>query len=145
MYRSIRSSIYFPHPIFHLHIYYIQFKFSNEISFLYVILVVNCGSLENPIGGVVTVSTTTFNSTATYICNNDRVLIGEDSRQCQSDKTWSGTSPTCVLGKSISPIISPSHPSVHISVKFMLNIKIITKWYKLVHNHYRIWFNLMHS
>ena len=42
-----------------------------------------------------TITTTTFNSTAIYSCDTGYTLNGGSTRTCQSDRTWSGSAPTC--------------------------------------------------
>ena len=77
--------------------------------FLFLIIpsiVVDCGSLRNPVNGQVDMSSgTTFMSTATYTCNAGYDLIGPISRTCGSDGVWSPAVPTCdskFTGSSIS-------------------------------------------
>ena len=50
------------------------------------------GTLEN---GMVTVSDTVFNTTATYSCNNGYELRGDATRTCLGTGLWSGDVPTC--------------------------------------------------
>ena len=58
--------------------------------------VVDCGSLENPANGLVTVTGTTFDSTATYTCTGaNYLLVGVSMRMCQADGFWSDNEPTC--------------------------------------------------
>ncbi len=57
---------------------------------------VNCGVPANPANGTVSAPVTTYNSIASYSCNNGYNLSGVATRKCQSDATWSGTAPTCV-------------------------------------------------
>lgn len=40
-------------------------------------------------------SQTTFGSQVKYVCYEDYVLVGSDSRQCQGDGKWSGKAPYC--------------------------------------------------
>ena len=40
-------------------------------------------------------SETVFGSRVVYTCSAGYVLIGDDSRVCQQDATWSGDLPTC--------------------------------------------------
>ena len=55
----------------------------------------DCGSLNNPLNGQVTLTDTTVGSTATYECDSGFTLVGNEERTCQDDGTWSGTDPTC--------------------------------------------------
>ena len=57
--------------------------------------VVNCGTLNDPPSGMVTVSNTTFGSTANYTCNPGHTLIGAATRTCDSSGMWSPNPPTC--------------------------------------------------
>ena len=54
-----------------------------------------CGSLLAPANGLVNVSTTVFNSTATYSCNDGYSLEGDSTRTCLASGLWSGRSPQC--------------------------------------------------
>lgn len=57
-------------------------------------LAVDCGPLPNPPHGSVSHPLTTYQSTATYTCSNSN-LVGDTTRTCQYDGTWSGSQPTC--------------------------------------------------
>ena len=58
--------------------------------------VVNCGvPPDPPSAGSTTFTTTTFLSEASYDCSNGYFLVGNDTRVCQEDATWSGTTPLC--------------------------------------------------
>jgi CUB/sushi domain-containing protein len=57
----------------------------------------DCGALTNPANGSVTVTTTTVGSTASYACSVGYHLSQSTARTCQTDGTWSGVEPTCVL------------------------------------------------
>ena len=62
-----------------------------------ILTVVDCGSLASPANGQVSLTTTTFGSTATYECDAEYVLVGgEDTRTCQENGQWSGTAPSCI-------------------------------------------------
>ena len=69
---------------------------------------VDCFSLTNINNGVVTYSTTTSGSTATYACESGYDLIGNQIRVCQDDGQWSGSEPTCErkLHQAFSNIIA---------------------------------------
>ena len=56
---------------------------------------IDCGSLDDPTNGVVSVSSTTFSSTAIYSCNTGYALTGDDMRTCLESGRWSGSEPTC--------------------------------------------------
>lgn len=67
-----------------------------EPFFAFVTLVIDCGPLENPKNGSVSVAATTVNSIAYYQCNSGFTLVGEAMRVCQKDSTWSGRPPVCI-------------------------------------------------
>ena len=57
---------------------------------------VDCGKLSDPVNGTVTtLGGTTFESLASYRCNEGYVLSYPASRTCLSSGLWSGTSPRC--------------------------------------------------
>ena len=58
-------------------------------------VVVNCGTLSNPANGMVSVSTTTYNSVATYSCNVGHTLTGDAMRTCLETGSWSHDEQTC--------------------------------------------------
>lgn len=69
---------------------------------LMVYVGVVCPTLDDPNDGrvVLSGSSATFMSNATYSCNERFILIGgDDVRTCQANRTWSGSEPTCI-GKS---------------------------------------------
>ena len=78
---------------------------------------VDCGALAVPMNGMVdTSSGTTFMNTATYTCNDGYGLMGDMTRTCQSDGTWSPAALTCrsesvgffiVLQYSVLTVIYP--------------------------------------
>ena len=58
--------------------------------------VVDCGSLQDPENGMVTVTETTVGSTANYSCSGSNyLLVGAAERTCQADGMWSGSAPEC--------------------------------------------------
>ena len=57
---------------------------------------IDCGALDGPVNGDVSVSSTTYNSTATYSCNTGYTLTGDDMRTCMESGLWSGSEPICV-------------------------------------------------
>ena len=60
--------------------------------------VISCptdGVITVPENGQVSVGDFTFGSVATYSCNDGFVLIGNSTRICQADETWSDDNPTC--------------------------------------------------
>lgn len=66
---------------------------------------ISCPSLGPFSNGLTTVTGITYLSTANYSCNEGYRLVGQSTRECQSNKTWSGTKPTC------KPITCPSLPA----------------------------------
>ena len=57
---------------------------------------VDCGPLMNPANGTVDITQgTTFNQVATYSCDTGYGLVGNMTRTCQADGTWSGSEPIC--------------------------------------------------
>ena len=58
-------------------------------------LAVDCGPLNNPTHGLVTLSGTTFNNMATYSCNSAYTLNGAEMRTCQASGRWSNAELTC--------------------------------------------------
>jgi len=67
---------------------------------------VDCGSLTPPPNGKVNVTTTTYNSSATYSCDSGYNLSDTTPRTCQANKHWSGNAPTCVLVPSYGAVCS---------------------------------------
>lgn len=60
---------------------------------------VNCGSLPDiPRGRVILVnnSRTSFNASALYQCEKDFTLVGNETRTCLSNGSWSGETPKCM-------------------------------------------------
>ena len=55
----------------------------------------DCGDLDEPENGEVSLTGTTLGSKATYSCDDGYVLEGESRRDCQSNGKWSGKAPTC--------------------------------------------------
>ena len=64
--------------------------------FLFSYIVVNCGRLEDPQNGKVSIAETTYNSVATYTCNDSYTLLGDVERRCLSSGAWSVATPTCI-------------------------------------------------
>jgi formylglycine-generating enzyme required for sulfatase activity len=56
---------------------------------------VDCGALDAPVDGAVVAASTDYLSTATYSCNDGRVLVGSDTRTCGATGAWSGSAPIC--------------------------------------------------
>ena len=58
--------------------------------------VVDCGTLDDPTNGIVSVSTTTYNSVANYSCNIGHTVTGDDMLTCLETGSWSSSVPTCI-------------------------------------------------
>ena len=57
---------------------------------------VQCPALQIPDNGKVDQTENSFGSTATYSCDSQYQLVGDVTRTCQSEGTWSGSEPSCV-------------------------------------------------
>ena len=55
----------------------------------------DCGQLQDPEYGEVTITGTTTGSVATYSCNKGFKLTGNVNRICLVTGQWSRTAPTC--------------------------------------------------
>ena len=82
-----------------LHHLLVQNYYANVLFTLPDISAVDCGPLNDPENGNITFTSTGFNATATYMCNEGFVLEGNAMRICQFDDVWSGSDPTC--GKNV--------------------------------------------
>lgn len=58
-------------------------------------LVMQCGSLEDPANGRVSLSGTSFGAEATYTCITGFALVGTEIRTCLADGSWTGVAPIC--------------------------------------------------
>ena len=65
------------------------------VAFSCMYVAVDCGSLDSPANGSVSLSGTTFQNLAEYSCDLGYLLVGSESRQCQANRTWSGENPFC--------------------------------------------------
>ncbi|XP_064386180.1 sushi, von Willebrand factor type A, EGF and pentraxin domain-containing protein 1-like isoform X2 [Halichondria panicea] len=72
---------------------------------------VDCGPLTDPTNGMITLSTTTFGSTATYSCNSGHNLNGDTTRTCGANGDWSGSDPTCDI-VDCGPLTDPTNGMV---------------------------------
>ena len=57
--------------------------------------VVSCGILSNSINGRVTWTNFTVGGVATYVCDDAYELVGNMTRICQGNRTWSEDEPIC--------------------------------------------------
>ncbi len=73
------------------------YNFFSYVHFvcIYIYSVVDCGDLTDPRNGDVSLTTTTFNSRATYTCSSGFVLVGQNTRVCRASGEWSGEAPLC--------------------------------------------------
>ncbi|XP_019647923.1 PREDICTED: LOW QUALITY PROTEIN: sushi, von Willebrand factor type A, EGF and pentraxin domain-containing protein 1-like [Branchiostoma belcheri] len=55
---------------------------------------ISCVSLSSPVNGGITGSNQ-YGDTVTYDCSTGFMLMGDQTRTCQSDQQWSGTQPYC--------------------------------------------------
>jgi hypothetical protein len=62
---------------------------------------VNCGALSKPANGGVEAPSTIFEDKATYACDPNFELVGDATRTCQANGTWSGTAPTCKCAQTM--------------------------------------------
>ena len=63
-------------------------------------------------GGVVCYNTTTEGSRAVYICIDGFVLMGNETRVCQSDGSWNGSIPQCIPPGMYCRQLNPSTSEV---------------------------------
>ncbi|XP_033125717.1 CUB and sushi domain-containing protein 3-like, partial [Anneissia japonica] len=75
---------------------------------------VNCGDPGTPTNGEKNGSDETYGSTVTYVCDNGYNLIGTAMVTCQSDGTWSNSTPTC-------QIVDCKHPGSPLNVTVDVN------------------------
>jgi len=66
-----------------------------KISLFHLFLVVDCGGLQPPENGNVTLSDTTIGSQANYSCNTGFTLTGIATRECLESGEWNNSAPTC--------------------------------------------------
>lgn len=74
-----------------------QFKKCEIIIILVqTVLYTECPSLDDIPDGFVMLDDLKINSTAVYNCTDGFILVGESTRLCTDDLTWSGEIPTCL-------------------------------------------------
>lgn len=54
-----------------------------------------CPSLSEPPSGNVSMETDGQTSTVTYTCADNYEIVGDATRECQTDGTWTGVNTTC--------------------------------------------------
>ncbi|XP_052280448.1 sushi, von Willebrand factor type A, EGF and pentraxin domain-containing protein 1-like [Dreissena polymorpha] len=57
----------------------------------------DCGSLLAPASGTVVYARSTYGSVAIYQCNTGHDMVGNGTRDCLSNATWSGQPPVCQI------------------------------------------------
>ena len=71
------------------------FKDKHECGLLSSSIVVDCGKLEHPRNGIVTLKKTVYNSVAIYKCEGGYKLVGPSKRICLASGQWDGKAPIC--------------------------------------------------
>ncbi|KAL4219782.1 hypothetical protein ACF0H5_020194 [Mactra antiquata] len=67
----------------------------------------DCGPFDSPVNGYYTSdNSTTFNSVVAFGCNENYLLVGEDTMHCNSDGKWSSEIPSCVRQSGIGGVCS---------------------------------------
>lgn len=65
------------------------------LSLSYLYAVIQCPDLRPNSNTTIGIAGTGFTDTATYGCDSGFNLVGEATRTCQVNGTWSGTPPFC--------------------------------------------------
>ena len=93
----------------------------------------DCGSLNAPANGQVTLTGTTFGQTATYSCNTGYNLCGDSTHTCPATGQWSGSAPTCqgMLLKGDMTLFSnvhihKKHNNIHLGLAYSTWMKGMT-------------------
>ena len=73
----------------------------NDILYTIIILLVSCPSLDDPSNGMISCSMgdDAYGDTCNFTCSTGYELAGSESRTCQSDGSWSGSSTMCSRGE----------------------------------------------
>jgi len=71
---------------------------------VFICIAVRCPSLADPSNGLKTCSLgddgiLSYEDTCNFICNVGYILSGSDTRTCQSNRKWSGTTTFCRKGE----------------------------------------------
>ena len=72
---------------------------------------IDCGVLDSPANGQVSVGATTLGNTASYTCNAGYTVSSAETRTCQADGTWSGAAATCAA-ITCSGVTAPTNGSL---------------------------------
>ena len=72
------------------------------MQYFKLILIVSCSSLNNPNNGVINCSlgddgVPSYEDICNFTCNTGYEPIGSDTRTCQSDGSWSGSTVFCIV------------------------------------------------
>ena len=73
-------------------------------SIIYASYSSDCGKPSTPTDGSVAFNSTSYQSEAIYSCDNGYTLVGEATRKCLINGTWSNTDPVCQI-KGINGIV----------------------------------------
>ena len=68
---------------------------TTTIALIKICLAVDCGAPPIPTNGGIIAPSTTFGAVMTHTCDSGFVLCGENNRTCQSNRSWSGSTPNC--------------------------------------------------
>ena len=75
-------------------------SFNSELTYCinhsFFFSALDCPDLLPPANGTVDYESKTLSSAATYSCNEGFVIVGEGTRYCLSNTTWSGEVPKCI-------------------------------------------------
>ena len=66
---------------------------------IFTLSTVNCSQLMEPMNGTISCSLSMilYEDTCSFTCDTGYVLIGSNTRTCQSDGSWSGSEVSCTL------------------------------------------------
>ena len=88
-------------------------------------IIVDCGTLDHPANGSVSITGTTYLSTATYSCLDGFNISGSSERTCLSDGNWNSSVPSCIL-VYCSSLVDPVSGNVSISGYTYMSTAIYT-------------------
>jgi len=77
---------------------------TNKQNAYFLLISVSCPSLIDPSNGMINCTlgddgVPSYEDTCSFTCNTGYELIGNDTRTCQSDGSWSGSDTNCIRGK----------------------------------------------
>ena len=76
-------------------------------GYVHLTLLTDCGVLVVPSNGLVSYSSnTTYQSVATFSCDEGYSLSASKTRTCQANKTWSYQNPSCLENGTSAGIIA---------------------------------------